>query len=148
MLYFNIIHRNCNISIYKIPLWIKYKNHAMFFIFSLLSGIIGCFLLALSAPILFSQGINNFWIICMFIIGIILNITASKLSSIYHKILRQDDKSTDLCDKYILCGLLLSLEFSLFSIAFNYLIVHIIVILLGFICFYAIPVFVEKKSNK
>lgn len=143
------IERNYNDSLKKndnivLPLWMKYSNHIMFFILSILFGIIGCSLICYSMPDVILKEKTNFLLLIAFGCGFILNIISSKLCSMYMKIRHRDDSYGDKDLTPLFSGFVITFAFSLISVTIDLASFKFMLICIGFIFFYAIPIYIEK----
>ena len=88
---------------------------------------------------------TNFLLLIAFGCGFILNIISSKLCGIYMKIRHMDDSygDKDLTNPLI-SGFTISFAYSLMSVALDVVLFKFILICIGFIFFYAIPIYIEK----
>lgn len=136
------LKKNDNIVL---PLWMKYSNHIMFFILSILFGILGCSLICYSMPDVILKEKTNFLLFITFSCGFILNIISSKLCGIYMKIKHMDDSYGDKdLTTPLISGFTISFAYSLISATLDLTLFKFILICIGFIFFYAIPIYIEK----
>lgn len=127
-----------------LPLWMKYSNHIIFFILSMLFGIIGCSLICYSMPDVILKEKTNFLLLIAFGCGFILNIISSKLCSMYMKIKHMDDSYENKDLTPLFSGFVITFAFSLISVTIDLASFKFMLICIGFIFFYAIPIYIEK----
>lgn len=127
-----------------LPLWMKYSNHIIFFILSILFGIIGCSLICYSMPDVILKEKTNFLLLIAFGCGFILNIISSKLCSMYMKIKHMDDSYENKDLTPLFSGFVITFAFSLISVTIDLASFKFMLICIGFIFFYAIPIYIEK----
>lgn len=127
-----------------LPLWMKYSNHIIFFILSMLFGIIGCSLICYSMPDVILKEKTNFLLLIAFGCGFILNIISSKLCSMYMKIKHMDDSYENEYLTPLFSGFVITFAFSLISVTIDLASFKFMLICIGFIFFYAIPIYIEK----
>lgn len=127
-----------------LPLWMKYSNHIIFFILSILLGIIGCSLICYSMPDVIIKEKTNFLLFITFGCGFIMNVISSKLCGIYMKIKHMDDLYGNKDLTPLFSGFVITFAFSLISVTLDLVWVKFIIICIGFIFFYAIPIYIEK----
>lgn len=128
-----------------LPLWMKYSNHIIFFILSMLFGIIGCSLICYSMPDVILKEKTNFLLLIAFGCGFILNIISSKLCSMYMKIKHMDDSYGDKdLNNPLISGFIITFAYSSISVTLDLVLFKFILICIGFIFFYAIPIYIEK----
>lgn len=135
------LKKNDNIVL---PLWMKYSNHIIFFILSILFGILGCSLICYSMPDVILKEKTNFLLFITFSCGFILNIISSKLCGIYMKIRHRDDSYGDKDLTPLISGFTISFAYSVISVTLDLVLFKFILICIGFIFFYAIPIYIEK----
>lgn len=127
-----------------LPLWMKYSNHIIFFILSMLFGIIGCSLICYSMPDVILKEKTNFLLLIAFGCGFILNIISSKLCSMYMKIRHMNDSYENKDLTPLFSGFVITFAFSLISVTIDLASFKFMLICIGFIFFYAIPIYIEK----
>lgn len=135
------LKKNDNIVL---PLWMKYSNHIIFFILSILFGILGCSLICYSMPDVILKEKTNFLLLITFSCGFILNIISSKLCGIYMKIKHMDDSYGNKDLTPLFSGFVITFAFSLISVTIDLELFKFMLICIGFIFFYAIPIYIEK----
>ena len=138
---YDSLKKNDNIVL---PLWMKYSNHIIFFILSILFGIIGCSLICYSMPDVILKEKTNFLLFITFGCGFILNIISSKLCSMYMKIKHMDDSYGNKDLTPLFSGFVITFAFSLISVTIDLALFKFMLICIGFIFFYAIPIYIEK----
>lgn len=126
-----------------LPLWMKYSNHIIFFILSMLFGIIGCSLICYSMPDVILKEKTNFLLLIAFGCGFILNIISSELCNIYMKIKHMDDSYENKYLTPLFSGFVITFAFSLISVTIDLASFKFMLICIGFIFFYAIPIYIE-----
>ena len=138
---YDSLKKNDNIVL---PLWMKYSNHIIFFILSILFGILGCSLICYSMPDVILKEKTNFLLLITFSCGFILNIISSKLCSMYMKIKHMDDSYGNKDLTPLFSGFVITFAFSLISVTIDLALFKFMLICIGFIFFYAIPIYIEK----
>ena len=138
---YDSLKKNDNIVL---PLWMKYSNHIIFFILSIVFGILGCSLICYSMPDVILKEKTNFLLFITFGCGFILNIISSKLCSMYMKIKHMDDSYGNKDLTPLFSGFVITFAFSLISVTIDLALFKFMLICIGFIFFYAIPIYIEK----